>query len=84
MKLPRMLRARYGETLSVDIVSGTDFPKDLSGYDLIIQCGACMFNRKYVMARIDRAREQRIPMTNYGVAIAHLTSILDKLAIRTE
>ncbi len=84
VKLPRMLRARYGETLSVDIVSGTDFPKDLSGYDLIIQCGACMFNRKYVMARIDRAREQRIPMTNYGVAIAHLTGILDKLAIQAE
>ena len=84
VKLPRMLRARYGETLSVDIVSGTDFPKDLSGYDLIIQCGACLFNRKYVMARIDRAREQRIPMTNYGVAIAHLTGILDKLAIQAE
>lgn len=84
VKLPRMLRARYGETLSVDIVSGTDFPKDLSGYDLIIQCGACMFNRKYVMARIDRAREQRVPMTNYGVAIAHLTGILDKLAIQAE
>ena len=56
-KIPRMLRKRFGESLAVDIVSGTDFSKDLSGYDLIIQCGACMFNRKYVMSRIDRAKK---------------------------
>lgn len=80
-KIPKMLRKRFGETLSVDIVSGTDFPQDLSGYDLIIQCGACMFNRKYVMSRIDRAREQQTPMTNYGVTIAHLTGILDKITM---
>ena len=66
-KIPRMLRKRFGDSLAVDIVSGTDFPEDLSGYDLIIQCGACMFNRKYVMSRIERAREQGVPMTNYGV-----------------
>ena len=80
-KIPRMLRKRFGDSLAVDIVSGTDFPKDLSGYDLIIQCGACMFNRKYVMSRIERAREQGVPMTNYGVTIAHLTGILDKISM---
>lgn len=80
-KIPRMLRKRFGESLAVDIVSGTDFPKDLSGYDLIIQCGACMFNRKYVMSRIDRAKKQQVPMTNYGVTIAHLTGILDKISM---
>ena len=80
-KIPRMLRKRFGESVAVDIVSGTDFPKDLSGYDLIIQCGACMFNRKYVMSRIERAREQGVPMTNYGVTIAHLTGILDKISM---
>ena len=80
-KIPRMLRKRFGESLAVDIVSGTDFPEDLSGYDLIIQCGACMFNRKYVMSRIERAREQGVPMTNYGVTIAHLTGILDKISM---
>lgn len=79
-KLPRMLRKRYGNSLKVEIVSGTDFPQVLTGYNLIIQCGACMFNRKYVMYRIDRARTQQVPMTNYGVAIAHLTGILDKIA----
>lgn len=76
VKIPRMLKKRFGDTLTVDLVSGTDFPEDLTGYDLVIQCGACMFNRKYVMYRIDRAKKQQIPMTNYGVAIAHLSGIL--------
>jgi [FeFe] hydrogenase H-cluster maturation GTPase HydF len=79
VKIPRMLRKRFGENLTIDIVSGTDFPTDLSNYDLIIQCGACMFNRKYVLSRIDRAREQSVPMTNYGIVIAHLTGILDEV-----
>ena len=81
VKLPRLLRSRAGEGLSIDIVSGTDYPEDLSGYDLIIQCGACMFNRKYVMSRIDRAKRQKIPMTNYGVAIAYISGILDKITV---
>lgn len=81
VKIPRMLKKRFGETLAVDIVSGTDFPQDLTEYALIIQCGACMFNRKYVMSRIKRAREQNVPMTNYGVTIAHLTGILDKITM---
>ena len=81
VKLPRMLRQRIGEALTVDMVSGSDFPEDLSGYDLVIQCGACMFNRRYVMSRINRAKAQSVPMTNYGVAIAHLTGILDKITL---
>lgn len=80
-KLPRMLRKRYGEELSVEVVSGTDFPQQLGGYDLIIQCGACMFNRTYVLSRIARAKEQQVPMTNYGVAIAHLTGILEQVSM---
>lgn len=80
VKLPRLLRKRIGEQLRIDIVSGTDFPQDLSPYALIIHCGACMFNRKYVLSRIELARRQSIPMTNYGVALAHLTGILDRIA----
>ena len=76
VKIPRMLKKRFGEGITVDHVSGTDFPQDLRGYDLVIQCGACMFNRKYVLSRIDHAKEQQVPMTNYGVTIAHLTGIL--------
>lgn len=79
VKLPRMLRNKVGEGLQIDIVSGSDFPNDLTPYTLIIQCGACMFNRKYVLSRIEQARRQGIPMTNYGVAIAYLSGILDKI-----
>lgn len=78
-KIPAMLKKRFGKGLTVDIVSGTDFPEDLSGYDLVIQCGACMFNRKYVLSRIDKAKLSKTPMTNYGVTIAHLKGILDKV-----
>lgn len=80
VKLPRLLRKRIGEELQIDIVSGTDFPQDLTPYSLVIHCGACMFNRKYVLSRIGRAREQHIPMTNYGVAIAYLNGILEHIA----
>ena len=79
VKLPRLLRKRIGENLQIDMVAGTDFPQDLTPYSLVIHCGACMFNRKYVLSRIERAREQHIPMTNYGVAIAFLNGILDQI-----
>lgn len=80
-KLPRLLRKKVGERLSVDIVSGSDFPEDLTGYNLVIQCGACMFNRKYVMSRILQAKEQKVPMSNYGIVIAYMNQILDKITI---
>lgn len=79
-KIPAMLRRRAGQGLTVHVVSGMDFPKDLTGYDLIIQCGACMFNRKYVLTRVGRAKGQAVPMTNYGVVIAYLSGILDKIS----
>lgn len=79
VKLPRMLRQKIGEGLQIDIVSGNDFPANPEKYDLIIQCGACMFNRKYVLSRIAQAKEQKVPMTNYGIAIAWLSGILDKI-----
>ncbi|MCS3355461.1 MAG: [FeFe] hydrogenase H-cluster maturation GTPase HydF [Bacteroides sp.] len=79
VKLPHLLRKRIGEKLSIDIVAGTDFPQDLTPYSLVIHCGACMFNRKYVLSRIERARLQNVPMTNYGVAIAFLNRILNQI-----
>lgn len=79
-KIPRMLKKKVGEGLTVDIVSGPDFPEDLSEYDLIIQCGACMFNRKYVLSRIEKAKSQGVAMSNYGVIIAYLNNILDKIS----
>ena len=81
VKLPRMLRKKAGEQLTVDIVSGPNFPADLSGYDLIIHCGACMFNRRYVLSRIAKAHEAGVPITNYGVALAALNGILNKIEL---
>lgn len=79
VKIPAMLRKRIGKGLHIDMVSGTDFPEDLSDYDLVIHCGACMFNRKYVLNRVAQARNQHVPMTNYGVVIAYINGILDKI-----
>jgi len=80
-KIPALLRKKIGPGLTIDLVSGNDFPGDLTPYDLIIQCGACMFNRKLVLSRIEKAASQGVPMSNYGVVIAHLSGILDKISM---
>ena len=79
VKLPRLLRCKLGEELRIEVVGGNDFPEDLTPYDLVIHCGACMFNRRHVMSRVARAERQKIPITNYGIAIAALMGILDKV-----
>jgi len=82
VKIPALLRKKVGQGLTIDFVRGTDFPSDPSAYDLIIQCGACMFNRKYVMSRVDIAKAAMVPMTNYGVTIAYINGILDKISVK--
>lgn len=79
VKIPKLLRKKLGDDIKIEFTNGADFPKDLSPYDLIIHCGACMFNRRYVLKRIEEAKSQKIPMTNYGVAIAALLGILDNV-----
>lgn len=79
VKIPAMLRKKAGEGISITIVSGHDFPQDLTPYDLIIHCGACMFNKKHVMSRVEQAKVQDIAMTNYGITIAFIKQILDKV-----
>lgn len=81
VKLPRLLKKKLGEGLNISVAGGQDFPADLTPYDLIIQCGACMFNRQHVLSRIQRAKDQKVPMTNYGIIIAKLHGILDKIAL---
>lgn len=81
VKLPRLLRKRFGEGLSIDIVGGAEYPNDLSQYDLVIHCGACMFNRRHVLSRIERARKQGVAITNYGVILAALGGILDRVRV---
>lgn len=81
-KIPALLRKKVGQNLTIDNVSGTDYPNDLTEYDLVIQCGACMFNRKYVLSRVEKATVQEVPMTNYGIVIAYLSGILDKISLK--
>ena len=81
VKLPRLLRSKLGEELQIDVVGGNDFPTDLSGYDIVIHCGACMFNRHTVLSRVRQAKLQGVPITNYGIAIAALNGILEKIVL---
>lgn len=78
-KIPALLRKRVGQSLQVDVVAGRDFPADLTGYDVVIHCGACMFNRRYMLSRIRQAQQQGVPITNYGLTIARLKGILRSL-----
>ena len=80
-KIPRMLRQRIGQGLTVDIVAGKDFPEDVTSYDLVIHCGGCMFNRKFMLSRVEQCRRQGTPMTNYGITIAYIKGILDKVSL---
>lgn len=81
VKIPRLLRKKAGEGITIDVKAGIDFPEDASEYNLIIQCGGCMFNRRYVMSRIEKAKEKHVPMTNYGIAIAYLNGILQDISL---
>ena len=78
VKIPNWLRRKVGQELNIDVLSGPDFPQDLSKYQLIIHCGACMWTRRQVLARQHRAAIQNVSMTNYGLAIAALHGILDR------
>lgn len=77
-KLPRWIRNHTRADVKFSVVSGADFPEDLSPYALVLHCGACTFNRRAVLSRILRCREQGVPFTNYGVAIAHIHGILER------
>ncbi len=81
VKIPALLRRRFGDTLHVDMLSGPGLLDDIASYDLVIHCGGCMFNRRHVLSRIEEARAQGVPITNYGITIAHLTGILDSIAL---
>ena len=80
-KIPRMLRQRVGQGLTVDIVAGKDFPNDMTGIDLVIHCGGCMFNRRFMLQRVEQCRLQGVPMTNYGITIAHVKGILGRVSL---
>lgn len=80
VKIPALLRKRIG-AIQVDIAAGNDFPEDLSPYGLIIHCGACVANARLVRSRIRKALLAGIPITNYGITVAFLQGILDRISI---
>jgi [FeFe] hydrogenase H-cluster maturation GTPase HydF len=75
VKIPRWLSQYVGGRLDIQHTQGRDFPADLDTYQLVIHCGACMWNRREVLSRIDRCRAVGVPICNYGVTIAYTLGI---------
>ena len=80
-KIPTWLQGHTGKDLHYDIVAGGDFPTDLGKYKLIITCGGCMINRRESLFRINKAKSQNVPITNYGILIAYLNNILERVTM---
>ena len=78
VKIPRWIKLKTGKNLDFVHHSGHDFPDNLGDYKLIIHCGACMTNRREILSRIMKAKEANVPITNYGIAIAHCLGILQR------
>ena len=78
MKIPRWLRNYTGKELEIETCSGQSFPEDLSPYTLVIHCGGCMLNEREVRYRMKCAKDQQVPITNYGIAIAFMQGILKR------
>lgn len=79
VKLPNWIREYTGKDFEFSFTSGLEFPKDLSSFDLIIHCGACMLGETEVASRYRKAVEQGVPMTNYGIAIGKMKGILARV-----
>ena len=75
VKIPRLLRKALGEGITIDHVQGKDFPSDLSSYDLVIHCGACMFSRRAMLSRIQSCERAGVPIANYGMVLAYFAGI---------
>lgn len=82
IKIPALLRKKVGQNLSIEVRSGNDIPEDLTPYSLVVHCGSCMFNRAYVLSRTAICKQQQVPITNYGILIAKLGGILDKIQVK--
>ena len=78
VKLPNWIQKFSNAKVQIDFTSGGEFPADVSGYKLIVHCGGCMLNEAEMKHRITLAKEAKVPMTNYGVAIAHVNGILKR------
>lgn len=78
VKIPRWLEQYVGGKLAIEVKAGCDYPDDITGYKLIVHCGACVWNRRQMLSRIGQAHAAGVPITNYGLTIAHSLGILDR------
>ncbi len=78
-KIPTWLLNYTGKDLHYDVVAGGDFPEDLERFKLVISCGGCMVNRREILHRIEKATKQNVPITNYGILMAYLSGILNRV-----
>ena len=78
VKIPKLLMKKTGKKLNTEVYGGHDFPDVLSKYQLIIHCGGCMTNKREILSRIIRAKEENVPITNYGITIAYCLGILNR------
>lgn len=78
-KIPALIHKKIDPNIKFDIISGHNWNVDFSKYDLIIHCGACMFNRTQMLNRINDVKKHKIKITNYGITIAYLNGIIHKI-----
>jgi predicted GTPase len=78
VKIPRWLEQFVGGKLDVVVKAGCDYPDDIAGFKLIVHCGACVWNRRQMLSRIEQARASGVAITNYGLTIAHSLGILER------
>ncbi len=79
IKIPRWLQQYLGKSLQFEVVSGRDFPNDLTKYQLIVHCGSCMLTRREKLNRIRKAKEAKVPITNYGIIISKSQGVLERV-----
>lgn len=79
VKIPRWLRQYTGAELDFHVHAGCDYPENIQDFDLIVHCGSCTLNRRSMLNRIERAKEARVPMTNYGVCISYSQGVLERV-----
>lgn len=77
-KLPNWIRRFTGKDVQFSFTAGNEFPEDVSKYALVVHCGGCMLNEREMQYRLRHSAERNVPMTNYGIAIAHMHGILDR------
>ena len=78
VKIPRWLEQVVGGKLEIEVKAGCEYPDNISAFKLIVHCGACVWNRRQMLSRIEQARSQGVAITNYGLTIAHTLGVLDR------